>query len=185
MTEKPAAPDEWDQLVVKIGTLALTVGVLEMAIISMVCRILDQTEEEIGIRNNSQWCKKFIKVAPASWSDAERADLEKRLGEIRALYRRRNQLIHAALARASDGSIAGVPAGSVIDLRTYGLGFTSQQGNTFTIGIVGKRVHLNEIDQLTAEVHQARLGLVPYMELVDNIRHPAKSFPAPVVGKLL
>jgi hypothetical protein len=108
---KPPAPDEWDQLVVKIGTLTLAVGILEMAIISMVCRILGQAEVEIGIRNNSQWCKKFIEVAPASWSNVEKADLEKLLGEIRALYRCRNQLIHAALGRASDGSIAGVPAG--------------------------------------------------------------------------
>lgn len=177
------SPDEWGQLVAKMGTLALTVGVLEMAIISMVCRILGQAEEEVGIRKNSQWCEKFIEVVPTSWSTEERIDLAKRLKKIRRLYGRRNRLIHAALALASDGSIAGVPAGSVIDLRTYGVGFTSRKGNTWTIGIVGKRLHLHEIDRLTADVHRARLGLVPYMELVDTIKHPAKPFPMPKLGK--
>ena len=119
---KPPAADEWDQLVVKMGTLTLAVGYLEMAIISMVCRILGQTEKEIGIHDNQQWCQKFTKVAPANWSDDQRADLAKRLKKIRQLYTRRNRMIHAALGVAGDGSVTGVPAGSVIDLRTYGIG---------------------------------------------------------------
>lgn len=176
-------PNEWDRLVVKMGALTLAVGVLEMAIITMVCRILGQTEDEIGHLSNREWCKKLIEVAPTSWSDDERADLKRRLEEIRELYRGRNQLIHAALGLAGDGSIAGVPAGSVVDLRTYGVGFTSQKGNTFTIGIVGKRVDLDEIDRLTADVQKARIGLRPYMDLVDKIRHASKMFPMTPVGK--
>jgi hypothetical protein len=182
---KPPAPDEWDQLVVKIGTLTLTTGTLEMAIISMVCRIAGQTEEEIGIHDNNLWCKKFLEVAPPLWSNQQREDLAKRLKKIRQLYVRRNRMIHAALGVVSDGSVTGVPAGSVVDLRTYGIGFTSRKGNTWTIGFVGKRLHLHEIDRLTNDIHAARLGLVPYMELVDKIRHPAKPFPMPKVGKPL
>jgi hypothetical protein len=182
---KPPAPDEWDQLVVKMGTLTLAVGILEMAIIALVCRILGQTEEEIGIRNNQQWCLKLAKVAPAYWSDDPRADLAKRLTEIRGLYKSRNQMIHAALGIAGDGSVAGAPAGSVIDLRTYGIGFTARKGNTWTIGILGKRFHLHEIDRLIADIHKARLGLVPFMQLVDEIKHPAKPLPLPKLGQRL
>jgi hypothetical protein len=185
MPAKPPAPDEWDQLVVKIGTLTLAVGILEMAIISMVCRVLGQTEEEIGIYSNNWWCQKLSEVAPASWSNEERKDLNKRLKKIRRLYQRRNRMIHAALAVVSDGSIAGVPAGSIIDLRTHGMGFTKRKGNTWTIGIVGKRLHLHEIDRLTADIQKARRGLVPYMQLVDQIKHPAKPFPMPRLGKRL
>lgn len=93
-------------------------------------------------------------------------------------------MIHAALGLAGDGSIAGVPAGSVIDLRTYGIGFTERIGdNTWKIGVVGERFHLRQIDQLIDEVHAARRGLIPYMELVGKIRHPAKQFPEPALGK--
>ncbi len=182
---KPPAPDEWDQLVVKIGTLTLAVGTLEMAIIAMVCRILGQTEEEIGIYDNQRWCLKFIEVAPSNWPADQRADLAKRLKKIRQLYARRNRMIHAALGVAGDGSIAGVPAGSVIDLRTYGIGYTARKGNTWTIGIVGKRLHLHDIDRLTTDILNARLGLVPFMELVDKIKHPAKPLPLPKLGKRL
>jgi hypothetical protein len=182
---KPPAPDEWDQLVVKMGTLTLATGTLEMAIIEMVCRILGQSEEEIGIRDNNLWCQKFIEVAPASWSDDERKDLAKRLKKIRGLYLRRNRMIHAALGIAGDGSIHGVPKGSVIDLRTYGIGFTRRKGDTYTLGIMGKRLHLHEIDRLTKDIHEARVGLVPFMELVDKIKHSAKPFPMPNLGKPL
>jgi hypothetical protein len=135
---KPPAPDEWDQLVVKMGTLTLAAGALEMAIIQMVCRILGQAEEEVGIRDNNLWCQRFLAVAPASWSDAERKDLAKRLKKIRALYLRRNRMIHAALGIAGEGSIHGVSKGGVIDLRTYGIGWTKRKGNTFTLGDHGK-----------------------------------------------
>jgi hypothetical protein len=182
---KPPAPDEWDQLVVKMGTLTLAVGYLEMAIIAMVCRLLSQTEEEIGIYDNQKWCQKFIEVTPASWSDDQRADLAKRLKKIRQLYARRNRMIHAALGVVSDGSVSGVPGGSVVNLRTYGIGFTARKGNTWTIGILGKRFHLHEIDRLIADIHKARLGLATFMELVDKIERPAKPLPMPKLGQRL
>src|SRR5689334_13985907 len=105
---KPPAPDEWNQLVTKMGTLTLAVGALEMAIIVLVCRILGQTEEEVGIRSNDLWCQKFNEVAPASWPAEQRKDLAKRLKKIRNLYIRRNRMIHTALGVVSDSSIAGV-----------------------------------------------------------------------------
>lgn len=63
MTSPPAL-DEWDQLVIKMGTLTLAVGNLEMAIIAMVCGILGQTERELGKLSNSEWCKRLIRSAP-------------------------------------------------------------------------------------------------------------------------
>ena len=177
--------DEWDQLVVKMGRLALAVGYLEVAVIGMVCRILGQHEEEVGIWSNHEWCKKLNEIAPADWADDTKKDLEKRLSLVRQLYRKRNKLIHAALGIAGDNSISGVPAGSVINLRTYGIGFTKREGNTWTIGTLGERIDLQELDALIEEIHDARLGFVPFMELVDKIRHPAKQFPMPEVGKRL
>lgn len=56
----------------------------------------------------------------------------------------------------------------------FGIGFTERRGNTWTIGVLGKRLHLHEIDELIQDIHNARLGLVPYMDLVDKINHPAK-----------
>jgi hypothetical protein len=44
---------------------------------------------------------------------------------------------------------------------------------------VGKRFELEEIDKLTQEINEARLSIVPYMELADKIRHPPKPFPFP------
>jgi hypothetical protein len=105
--------------------------------------------------------------------------------KIRQLYLRRNNLIHAALGVAGHDFITGVPAGSVINLRTCGFGFTEQKGDTWTIGYVGKRIHLEDIDLLTADIHNARLSLVPYMELVDKIKHPPRALPMPEVGKRL
>ncbi len=177
--------NEWDQLVVKIGTLAIETGYLEMAIIAMVCRILGKTEDELGIFSNDKWCRKLQEVCPPLWSDVDRNDLPKRLKKIRKLYTQRNRLIHTALGTASDGSISGVPSGGVVDLRTFGIGFTGKKGNTWTIGLVGKRVHLHEIDKLTEAIHKARVELGPYMELVDKIKHPPKPFPPPERGKLI
>jgi hypothetical protein len=179
------AVNEWDQMVSKIGALTLAAGYLEMAIIALVCRILGKSENELGRHNNKWWCEKLQKVAPPSWSDAQKKDLSQRLLEIRALYLRRNRMIHAALGMAADGSISGVPSGSIVDLRTYGVGFSKQEGNIWTIGVIAERFHLNEIDKLIDELHKARVGLSPYMDLVDEIKHQPKPFPIPKVGKLL
>jgi hypothetical protein len=187
MTEPPAA-DEWDRLIVKMGKLTLAAGYLEVAIIAIVSSVLGRSEEEISggkWRSNKWWCDKLNEVAPVSWATATEPSLAERLSKIRSLYNRRNRMIHAALGRVGDNSIAGVPAGSVIDLRSYGIGFTSQSGNTWTIGIVGKRRELHEIDDLTEQIHSARRSLVPYMDLADKIKHPAKPFPLPEVGKRL
>jgi hypothetical protein len=51
----------------------------------------------------------------------------------------------------------------------------SGQVRSLTIGAVAKTIDLNEIDKLIDDLNQARLGLVPYMELVDKITHPRKS----------
>ena len=183
MPAEPPAPDDGINSFVKTGTLALAVGTLEMAIISLVCGVLGKTEVEIGIGTNGGWCRKLNEVAPASWSNTERKDLAKRLQEIRRLYQRRDRLIHAALGVIRDGSIAGVPAGSVIDLRTFGLGYTSRKGNTWTIEVLGERLHLHEIDQLIADVHQARLGLIPHMQLVDQVNRPRQALPGATAWK--
>jgi hypothetical protein len=49
MTEIPPV-NEWDRLVVATGNLTLAAGTLEMAVIKIVCRIVGQTELEIGGR---------------------------------------------------------------------------------------------------------------------------------------
>jgi hypothetical protein len=138
-----------------------------------------------GIRTNAAWCETLNKAVPQSWSDEQRNNLARRLKKIRKLYLRRNKMVHASLGIANDGSIARVPKGSIVDLRTYGLGFSKRQGNTFTIGIVGKRIHLHEIDRLIDDLHKARVGLAEYMDLIDAIKHPPKPFPTLRVGKLL
>jgi hypothetical protein len=94
-------------------------------------------------------------------------------------------VIHAAAGLVADSSIAGVPPGSVIDLRTYGLGFKPIDDRTWAIVPVGSRIELAEIDALTQEIHAARRSLVPYMELADKIQHPPKPFPFPTPGALL
>jgi hypothetical protein len=38
------------------------------------------------------------------------------------------------------------------------------------IGLVAKKIDLSEIDKFN-DYQQARLGLVPYMELIDKIAH--------------
>jgi hypothetical protein len=168
-----------------MGELTLAAGYLEMAIIAMVCRIVGRSEEELRISSNYMWCRKLNEVAPSEWSDAQKKDLAQRLAHIRGLYRRRNELIHTALATAGDNSIPGVPSGAIIDLRSYGVGFTKREGDTWTIGLMAKRIHLQELDALTEEIHQARVGLVPYMELIDKIRHPPRPLPKPELGKRL
>jgi hypothetical protein len=188
MTDSPVV-NEWDQLVVKMGELTLAAGYLENAIIAIVCGIRGQLEEEISgkdkWRTNKWWCNNLNTVAPASWSTADKQLLATCLSNIRDLYLRRNRMIHAALGIAADGSVPNVPPGSVIDLRTYGLGFSSVEGNKWTIGVVGKRVELREFDELTEKIRAARLSLVPFMELVDKIKHPARPFPMPELGKRL
>lgn len=185
MMVEPAASEEWERLVVKVGKLALAVGSLELAVIYLICGIVGRTEEEIGISTNADWCKKLVEVAPKSWPDEDRANLKEHVEKIRRLYRRRNKLIHSALAVAVDDLIPGVPAGSVVDLRTFGIGFTERVGNTWTLGVVGERVDFEDIDRLTAEVNEARVGLARYMRLADEIKHPARPFPMPVLGKKL
>jgi hypothetical protein len=183
-----AAVNEWDQLVIKMGKLTLAAAYLEIAIITIVCGILGESEEEITNGKwptNKWWCDKLNTVAPASWSTADKQLLATCLSNIRDLYLRRNRMIHAALGIAADGSVPSVPPGSVIDLRTYGLGFSSNEGNKWTIGVVGKRVELREFDELTEKIRAARLSLVPFMELVDKIKHPARPFPLPELGKRL
>src|ERR1019366_6762392 len=105
---------EWDQLVMRMGRLAIATGYLEMAIITMVCRILDRTEDELRIWSNDGWCKKLRQVCPPSWSETEKADLSQQLEVIRTLYRQRSKLIHTALGTVSDGAIPGVPPGSIV-----------------------------------------------------------------------
>src|SRR5262249_36372133 len=136
-------------------------------------------------RSNRWWCEKLLNVAPPSWVTTTEPPLGARLAHVRELYRRRNGTIHSALGLAADNSIAGVPAGSVVDLRSYGIGFTSQRGNTWTIGIVGNRIRPQDIDDLTEQIHAARRDLVPFMALADEIKHPAKPFPMPELGKRL
>ena len=184
MTEPPST-NEWDQLVVAMGKLTLAAGYLEVAIIAIVCGILGKSEEEVGKwRSNKWWCDQLNKIARPSWT-AEEPTLATCLKNIRELYDRRNRMIHAALGLVADGSVPGAPPGSVIDLRAYGLGFRSNEGNTWTIGVVAKRVELQKLDELTAEIHAARLSLVPYMQLVDKIEHAPKPFPVPELGKRL
>lgn len=138
MTEPPST-NEWDQLVVAMGKLTLAAGYLEVAIIAIVCGILGKSEEEVGKwRSNKWWCDQLNKIARPSWT-AEEPTLATCLKNIRELYDRRNRMIHAALGLVADGSVPGAPPGSVIDLRAYGLGFRSNEGNTWTIGVVAKK----------------------------------------------
>jgi hypothetical protein len=168
-----AETDEWDQFVYKIGLLTLAMGTLEAAIMAMHCKATNQREADLESRlNKAQRDGLKRAVESLDWPDYKKADLARRLSDIAALDKRRNNFIHIAAARVADNSIAGVPAGSVIDGRTYGLGVTSSDGTSWTIGVVAKRIDLTDIDKLFAEINEARLGLVPYMELVDAIKHP-------------
>jgi len=168
-------PNEWDRLVAKIGLLTLTAGFLEAAIMAMHSKAAGISEAELKSRLNEPQ-RQGLKNAVRSldWSDDQKTDLAKRLAEIAALDKRRNALIHLAAGFVSNDSIHGIPPGSVIDLRTYGFGTTNSEGNSGTIGLIATKIDVNQIDKLIGDIQQARLGLVPYMELVDKITHPAK-----------
>jgi hypothetical protein len=47
-------------------------------------------------------------------------------------------------------------------------------GTSWTIGVVAETIDLKEIDKLINDLRQARLDLVPYMEMMDKITHPPK-----------
>jgi hypothetical protein len=151
-------------------------GVLEATVMAMHCRATCQDEEKLKSRLNGAQ-REGLKSAAKSlgWPADIQADLEKRLSEIGKLDTRRNRFVHIAAGIVSDDSIDGVPAGSVIDLRTCGIGRTKVDGGTETFGIVAKKIDLVEIDNLVDDIQKARLGLVPYMELVDEIIHPQSS----------
>jgi hypothetical protein len=212
---------EWEQLVAKIGLLTLTAGMLEAAVMAMHCKATNQSEAELKLRHNVAQRKGLKKaVKSLDWPDDKKADLSKRLSEIAALDKRRNDFIHLAAGFVSDNSIHGVPAGSAIDLRTYGFAATTTAGTLAplnadqrqslawpdknddlpeqlsaiaalwkrqeeliqagqakwgTIGLVAKKIDLNEIDTLIDDLQQARRGLAPYMDLVDKIIHPPMS----------
>jgi hypothetical protein len=179
MTESPAT--ESDQLFVTMGKLTLAAAYLETAIIAMVCRIMGKSEEEIseekiGWGSNEWWCKKLNEVAPAEW---DKQLLAKCTSNIRALYKQRNGMIHAALGVAGDDSILGVPRSSLINLRTYGLQFRPDGPNRWSIGVGAERVQLSDVDKLSEDIHAARLSLAPFMDLADKIKHPPKPFPVP------
>jgi hypothetical protein len=213
--------NEWERIVAKIGLLTLTAGLLEAAVMAMHCKATNQSEAELKSRLNEPQRKGLKKaVKSLDWPDDKKDDLSKRLSEIAALDKRRNDFVHVAAGFVSNNSIQGIPAGSAIDLRTYGVGVTNSEGNSarlnedqrksfdwpdekaalseqlsaiaafedkqtaliqagqvrsLTIGAVAKTIDLNEIDKLIDDLSQARLGLVPYMELVDKITHPPKS----------
>ena len=123
--------------------------------------------------------KDFEKVAPAAWDKQLLANC---LSNIRNVYKHRSRIVHAALGITADDFVTDAPRGSVIDLRTYGFGYRFDEDNKRIFGIVGKRVNLNEFDELTQKIHAARLSLVPFMELADKIKHSPKPFPLPASG---
>jgi hypothetical protein len=175
------SPNEWDRFVAKIGLLTLTAGMLEAAVMAMHCKAANISERELKSRLNGpqrDGLKKAVKTL--DWPDAKKADLTRRLSEIAVLDKRRNALIHLAAGWVSNHSIEGVPADSIVDLRTYGFGVTKSESSSdgketsWTIGVVAKTVDLNEVDKLIDDLQQAHLGLVPYMELLDTIIHPPK-----------
>jgi hypothetical protein len=168
----------WDRFVHKIGLLTLAMGLLEAAIMAMHCKATAQHEGQLKSRlNRAQRDGLLNAVKLLGWPDDKLANLTKRLSEIDELDKRRNRFVHISAGIVSDDSIPGVPAGAVIDVRTYGIGVTSTNGKSWNIGVLGKKIDLEEIDKLTADIHQARLGLVPFMELVDAIKHPPLSPP--------
>lgn len=192
MPESPVL-NELDRLATKMGQLALATGWLEVAIIEIVCRIQGKSERELNNkrgdkeyrRSNSEWCKDLKKIAPLSWSDSERETLFKKLDHIRAQYVNRNELTHACFAIAEDDTIPGIPRGSVIDWRTFGTGFVEVEKNTFALTIIAKKVDLQQIDDLTENIHQARMALLPFWTLANQISHPDKRIRLPAHGKLL
>jgi hypothetical protein len=177
--------DEWDRFVVKIGELTIAAGYLEGAIVAMVSRILGKSKTRLRKLPNRKLCEKLKEHVPSSRSDAIKKQLEERIGEIRNLYQRRNQLIHAAFMTVTDHSIQGIPPGSIIDGLTYGFGCTRQEGNVFSFGLLAKRVHLDDIERLTDDIHSARIALIPFLRLVDEIPQSPKSLTGALPGRLL
>jgi hypothetical protein len=167
----------------------LTAGFLEAAVMAMHCKAAGKSEAELKSRLNEhqrQGLKKAVKSL--DWPDDKKIALGKRLAEIAALDKRRNALIHVAAGIVSNNSILGIPAGSAINFRAYGIGVidseddsrrigrvTNSDGDSWTIGLVATKIDVDEIDKLIDDIQQAQRGLVPYMELVDKITHPAKS----------
>lgn len=186
MTDDPVISSQWDQFIMRLGGLTNAMGLLEMALIAMHCRMTGKSEDELGLEHAFQHRQALERaVKSLHWTAAEKANFIKRLEEVRALAKRRNVFVHIAAGIVSDDSIPGIPAGSVIDLRTYGIGYTRWDEKSGTIGYVAKKIDFDEIDRLIAEIHVARIGFVPYMELVDSISHPPRRFPAPEEGKLI
>jgi len=166
-----ADSSEWEQFVQKIGLLTISMGALEAAIMSMHCRAIGIAESELKSRLNRDQRKGLLRaVTGLDWPEAQKAELRDRLKAIAALDDRRNKFIHISVAVVSDDSLPDIPPGSVINLRSYGLGVMARTPNSATFGLVADRIHLAEIDLLTEEIHQARLGLVPFMELIDKIQ---------------
>jgi hypothetical protein len=177
---------DWDHFIMRLGKLTFSMGLLEMTLIAIHCRMIDKSEQELGLEHAFQHRQALEKkVKSLGWKAAEEADFIKRLEEVRALSKRRNVFIHIAAGTVSDNSIPGIPAGSVIDLRTYGLGFTHWDGKSGTIGYVARTIDSEEMDKLINDIHEARIGFTPYMDLVDKIRHPAQRFPEPEEGQLI
>jgi hypothetical protein len=178
---------DWDHFIMRLGKLTFSMGLLEMALIAIHCRMTGKSEQELGLEHAFQHRQALEKkVKSLGWTAAEEADFIKRLEEVRALSKRRNVFIHIAAGTVSDdNSIRGIPAGGVIDLRTYGLGFTHWDGKSGTIGCVARTIDLEEMDKLINDIHEARIGFTPYMDLVDKIRHPVQRFPQPEEGKLI
>jgi hypothetical protein len=178
--------DQWDQFIMRLGGLTHAMGLVEMTLIAMHCRMTGKSEDELGFEHAFQHRQALAKaVKSLHWAAAEKADFIKRLEEVRALAKRRNVFVHIAAGIVSDNSIHGIPAGSVIDLRTYGIGYTRWDGKSGTIGYVAKKIDFDEMDRLIAEIHAARVEFVPYMDLIDSISHPPRIFPAPEEGKLI
>lgn len=166
--------NEWNCLVAKIGLMALTAGLLEAAIMEMHCKATGKSDAEFKGAERLNWAqRKGLKKAVKSlnWFNDKKAELTERLSEIAALDIRRNGFIHLAAGIVSNNSVDGVPAGSAIDLRTFGIGVTSEG----MIGLVATKIDLDEIDRLIDDINQARLGLSPYMDLIDKVKHPPKS----------
>ncbi len=161
-------------------------GFLELAIISMHCRITGKSEEELELQHGYQHRISLeSKVKSLNWSADKEKDFIDRLWDVQRLYKRRNKFVHIAAGIVGDDSIPNIPTGSVIDVRSYGLGFSNWDGIRGTIGLVARRIDLAEIDQLIDDINKARLGFVPYMDLVDEIKHPPRPFPEPEEGKLI
>jgi hypothetical protein len=170
----------------RLGSLTHAMGMLEMALIAMHCRIIGKSEDELGLEHAFQHRQALERIIKSiGWAAAEQEDFIRRLWEVRSLAKRRNVFVHVAAGTVSDNSISGISAGSVIDLRSYGMGFTSWDGTSGSIGYVAKKIDFGEMDKLVEEIHAARMGFAPYMDLVDKIGHPPQRFPQPAEGRLI